>query len=83
MLNIDINCYANATNNNLFVCKTSCYKQLLKFQCATEKVEEIKKEIQDAFQAMPRAKGMLHPSDGNDNEISDIQRLLQQIEQRY
>ena len=43
VLNIDINCYANNTNNNLLVCKTSCYtnmyKWLLKFQRATEKVE--------------------------------------------
>lgn len=72
-LNIDINCYSYDTNNNLFVCKTSCYTRLLKFQRATRKVEEIKKEIQDAFQARPRAKRLLRPSDGNDDEISDVQ----------
>ena len=56
-LNIDVNCYANGTNTRLFVCKTSCYKRLLKFhdQRATEKAEEAKKEIKDAFQARPRA----------------------------
>jgi len=43
------------------------------FQRATRKVEEIKKEIQDAFQARPRAKRLLRPSDGNDDEISDVQ----------
>lgn len=75
-LNIDINCYSYDTNNNLFVCKTSCYTRLLKFQRATRKVEEIKKEIQDAFQARPRAKRLLRPSDGNDDEISDVQRSL-------
>ena len=63
--NIDANCYANDTNTRLFVCKTSCYKQLLKFQRATEKVEEAKKEIQDAFQARPRAKRLLRPTDGD------------------
>ena len=36
----------------------------------------IKKEIQDAFQARPKAKRMLHPSDGKDDEISDVQRSL-------
>ena len=63
--NIDANCYANDTNTRLFVCKTSCYKRLLKFQRATEKVEEAKKEIQDAFQARPRAKRLLRPTDGD------------------
>ena len=28
----DVNCYVNDMNNNVFVCKTSCYKQRLKFQ---------------------------------------------------
>ena len=75
-LNIDVDCYVYDTNSNLFVCKTLCYKRLLKFQRATEKVEEIKKEIQDAFQARPRAKRLAHPSDRNDDEISDAQRSL-------
>ena len=39
-------------------------------------MEEIRKEIQVAFQARPRAKRLPRPSDGNDHEISDIQRLL-------
>lgn len=69
-LNIDVNCYANDTNTRLFVCKTSCYKRLLKFQRATEKVEEAKKEIQDAFQARPRAKRLLRPTDGDQEEES-------------
>ena len=73
-LNVDINCYANDTDNNLFVYKTSCYKWLLKFQRATEEVEEISKKIQDAFQARPKAKRMLRPSDGNDDEIRSTVR---------
>ena len=48
-LNIDVNCYANDTKSNLFICKTLEYKRLLKFQRAAEEVEEVKKEIQDAF----------------------------------
>jgi len=63
-------------NNNLFICKTSYYKRLLKFQRATEKVEAIKKEIQDAFQARIGAKHFPCASDGNDEEISDVQRSL-------
>lgn len=51
------------TNSGLFVCK--CYKQLLKFQRAAEKVEEVKREIQQAFQAKPRAKCFLHPNKWN------------------
>jgi len=39
-------------------------------------VEAIKKEIQDAFQARPGAKRLPCPSDGNDDEISDVQRSL-------
>ena len=69
-LNIDVNCYANDANTKLFVCKTSCYKRLLKFQRATEKVEEARKEIQDAFQARPRAKRLIRPTDGDQEEIS-------------
>ena len=69
-LNIDVNCYANNDmNTKLFVCKTSCYKRLLKFQRATEKLEEVKKEIQDTFQARPRAKRLLRPTDGDQEEI--------------
>ena len=46
-----------------------CYKRLLKFQRATEKVEEAKKEIQDAFHVRPSAKRLLRPTDGNQEEI--------------
>lgn len=75
-LNIDVNCYADDSKSNLFVCKTSCYKRLLKFQRAAEKVEEVKKEIQDAFQARPRAKRLLRPTDGDQETISETQSSL-------
>lgn len=64
-LNINVNCYANDANTKLFVCKTLCYKRLSKFQRATEKVEEARKEIQDDFQARPRAKRLIRPTDGD------------------
>lgn len=74
-LNIDVICHDNDTNSELFVCKTPCYKRLLKFQQAAEKVEEVKKEIQQVFEARPRAKRLLRPKEGDLDEISEIERL--------
>ena len=37
----------------------------MKFQPAIEKVDEVKKEIQDAFQARPRAKRLLRSTNGD------------------
>ena len=37
-LEFDISCY---TSSKLFICKAVCYKWQLKFQRATEKVEEL------------------------------------------
>ena len=66
-LNVDVKSYAtDDTNNKLFVCKTVCYNRLLKFQRAVEKVNEVKKEIQAAFQTRPRAKRLLRPPDGEE-----------------
>jgi len=75
-LDIDVDCYDDNTNSKLFVCKTSCYKRLLKFQRAVEKVEEVKKEIQDSFQGRPRAKRLLRPTDGEQEEMSENQGSL-------
>jgi len=46
-------------------------------------VEEIKKEIQDAFHASSQAKCLPHPSDGNDDDISDFRDRYRQIQQRH
>ena len=46
-LDFDISCYANS---ELFICKAVCYKRLLKFERATEKVLELKREILESFQ---------------------------------
>ena len=69
-LNINVNYYANNNKNTkLFVCKTSCYKWLLKFQQAAEKLE-VKKEIQDAFETRLRAERLLRLTDRDEEEIS-------------
>ena len=73
-LNIDVKSYAiDDTNNKLFACKTVCYYRLLKFQRAVEKVNEVKREIQAAFQTRPRAKQLLRPPD--DEETREIKGL--------
>ena len=66
-LNININCY---DNSDLFICKRLCYKRLLKFQRATDNLQEIKKEIEEAFKARekPRAKRLLRREDGKPDE---------------
>ena len=43
---------------------------------AVEKLEEVKKEIQDSFQGRPRAKRLLHPTDGEQEEMSRNQGSL-------
>ena len=48
-LDFDISCYANS---KLF--KAVCYKRLLKFERATKKVLERKREILESFQGRPR-----------------------------
>ena len=66
-LNININCY---DNSDLFICKRLCYKRLVKFQRATDNLQEIKKEIEEAFKARekPRAKRLLQREDGKPDE---------------
>ena len=56
----DISCYANS---NLFICKALCYKRVLKFERATEKVLELKREILESFQGRPRAKRLFNAGD--------------------
>ena len=59
-LDFDISCYANS---KLFICKAACYKRLLKFERATEKILELKKEILESFQGRPRAKRLFNAGD--------------------
>ena len=44
-------------------CKAVCYKRLLKFERATDKVLELKREILEFFQGRPRAKRSLNVGD--------------------
>ena len=59
-LDFDISCYANS---KLFICKAVCYKRLPKFERATEKVLELKREILESFQGRPRAKRLFNAGD--------------------
>ena len=59
-LDFDISCYPNS---KLFICKAVCYKRLLKFERATEKVLELKREILESFQGRPRAKRLFNAGD--------------------
>ena len=56
-LDLDISCCANS---KLFICKVVVYKRLLKFERATEKVLELKREILESFQGRPRAKRLFN-----------------------
>ena len=59
-LDFDISCYANS---KLFICKAVCYKRLLEFERATEKILELKRGILESFQGRPRAKRLFNARD--------------------
>ena len=58
-LNVDVSCFSNS--GELFVCRKVCYKRLTKFQRASEKVREIRREIEEVFdkRELPRAKRLI------------------------
>ena len=72
-LDFDISCYVSS---RLFtcVCKAVCYKRLLKFQRAPEKVLERKREILESFQGRPRAK-RVHNARGERRQQSKAARI--------
>ena len=57
-LDFDIRCYANS---KLFICKAVCYKRMLKFERATEKVLEqypsktVNKKLQGTYENIGKA----------------------------
>ena len=59
-LDFDIRC---CTNSKLFIFKAAVNKRLLKFERATEKVLELKREILESFQGRPRAKRLFNAGD--------------------
>ena len=73
---LNIDCYAYDTNNNLFICQTSYYKRLFKVSVSYRESGGNQKRNSNSFQAQSSAKRLPCPSDGNDDEISDVQRSL-------
>ena len=82
-LNVDVSCFANSSK--IFVCRSVCYKRLTKFQRSSEKVNEIRQEIEEAFKKrdVPRTKRLqraseeLHgniPEGNNQDQASDMSR---------
>ena len=59
-LDFDVSCYASS---KLFICKAVCCKWLLKFQQATGKVLELKRQSLGSFQGRPRAKRLNNAGD--------------------
>ena len=65
-LSLDVSRYSESSE--LFVCRDKCYQRLIKFNRASNKLKELKKEIEEVFKAKRnlRAKRLLHP-----DEIAD------------
>ena len=63
---MDVNRYSE--NSELFVCRDKCYQRLIKFNRASDKLRELKKEIEQVFKAREnlRAKRLLHPDENAD-----------------
>lgn len=65
-LSVDVSRYSE--NSELFVCRDKCYQRLIKFNRASDKLKELKKEIEEVFKAREnlRAKRLLHPDENAD-----------------
>ena len=63
---VDVTRYSE--NSELFVCRDKCYQRLIKFNRASEKLKELKKEIEEVFNAREnlKAKRLLHPDENAD-----------------
>ena len=55
-------------NSELFVCRDKCYQRLIKFNRASDKLKELKKEIEEVFKEREnlRAKRLLHLDENAD-----------------
>jgi len=60
---VDVSRYSE--NSELFVCRDKCYQRLIKYNRASDKLKELKKEIEEVFKAREnlRAKRLLHPDE--------------------
>ena len=65
-LSVDVSRYSE--NSELFVCRDKCYQRLIKFNRASVKLKELKKEIEEVFKAREnlRAKRLLHLDENAD-----------------
>ena len=64
-LSVDVSRYSE--NSDLFVCRDKCYQRLRKFQRASDKVNQLKREIEEVF---------------NTREKQRVKRLLQSDEEK-
>lgn len=62
---MDVSRYSE--NSDLFVCRDKCYQRLIKFQRASDKVNQLKREIEEVF---------------NTREKQRVKRLLQLDEEK-
>ena len=64
-LSVDVSRYSE--NSDLFVCRDKCYQRLIKFQRASDKLKELKREIEEVFNARDkhREKRLLQSNKGN------------------
>ena len=64
-LSVDVSRYSE--NSDLFVCRDKCYQRLIKFQRASDKLKELKREIEEVFNARKkhREKRLLQSNKGN------------------
>ena len=82
-LNVDVSCFANS--DKIFVCRSVCYKRLTKLQRSSEKLNEIRQEIEETFKKrnVPRTKRLqraseeLHgniPEGNHQDQVRDMSR---------
>lgn len=68
-LSVDVSRYSeNSELFVVFVCRDKCYQRLIKFNRASDKLKELKKEIEEVFKAREnlRAKRLLHLDENAD-----------------
>ena len=71
-LGVDVHSYS--AQPGLFICKPFCYKKLIKFQRASEHLEEVRKEILESFQnrEQPRIKRQIVEDADNCDENQTV-----------
>ena len=64
-LSVDVSRYSE--NSDLFVCRDKCYQHLIKFQRASDKLKEFKRQIEEVFNGREkhREKRLIQSSKGN------------------